>query len=242
MCRRVHEFVVETEIRPELGVIAKPVEELGVVIDRITIAGVSQERSDRAYRAAASLARTKARRLKRVYLQPVAAMGRRLFSDEPTSFRAMARAGGGGYERLIMVASAMADEATTRRDAFVAVGFGENFPDQLRQAALELRETIDARSAHLGRRTAATLGMMQELSKGRELVRLLDLLVRPWLEEHAPNKVAEWKSLTRFERSAPKEKVGGGGAVDGEAPVGTPIGTSVPTVSATPVTTEAHAA
>ena len=73
-----------------------------------------------------------------------------------------------------------------------------------------LRHSLDARRSHLGRRSAATLGMVQELVIGRELVRLLDALVMPWLEAHSPGQVGEWKTLTRFVRpAAVVEKAGG---------------------------------
>ena len=63
-----------------------------------------------------------------------------------------------------------------------------------------------------------------------ELVRLLDTLVRPWLAEHAPEKVAEWRTLTRFAKATP---------VADETSVAV---TTTPTSTPTPVSTEAHAA
>jgi hypothetical protein len=65
-----------------------------------------------------------------------------------------------------------------------------------------------------------------ELSRGRALVRLLDALVSPWLEENEPDRVAEWQTLTRFVRVAPV--------------VETPVPTPAPTPIAT--TPEVHAA
>ena len=73
----------------------------------------------------------------------------------------------------------MAEEAAEHRASFVAAGFGENFPEQLKQATGELRQAIDVRRAHNGRRSAATLAMQQELATTRKLVRLLDALVMP---------------------------------------------------------------
>jgi hypothetical protein len=164
---------------------------------------VSQERSDRAYRSSASTARMQARRLREVFLRPIVGYGKKLFKDEPSLFRMVTMPGGRGYQRLLTAANAVADVAAERKDAFVAAGFSEDFADQVRNATMVLRETIDARGTHLGHRSGATLGMSQELAKGRELVRLLDTLVRPWLAEHAPEKVAEWKTLTRFAKAAP---------------------------------------
>lgn len=88
--RGVRDFLAVTEIKPELGVIAKHVEELDAVIDRLTADGVSQERSDRARRSMTSAARLQARRQRRVFLQPVAGMGKKLFKNDPTLLRAVA--------------------------------------------------------------------------------------------------------------------------------------------------------
>lgn len=92
---------------------------------------------------------------------------------------------------------------------------------------------IDAKSAHLGHRAAATSGMVKELRKGRNLVQLLDALVGPWLEKNMPERVAEWESLTRFVRVR-----------EAEAAVGPVAGTGTPQgpVPAAPGTGEAHAA
>jgi hypothetical protein len=198
--RGVRDMLVDTEIKPELGTLAKPVETLDDLIKRLTAASVSQDRSARAQRALTSAVQAQARRLRRVYLQPVAEMGKNLAKNDPTLFRAVAMPTGRGHERLIVAANAMADEAEDRRDAFVAAGFGEHFPSLVRQAALEIRQTLDARRVHRGQRATATLSMLEDLAKGRALVRLLDKMVRPWLEEHASEKVGEWKTLTRIAR------------------------------------------
>jgi hypothetical protein len=216
--RRVLAFLAVTEVKPELGIIAKHVEELKGVIEQLIAEMVSQERSDRAYRSSASTARMQARRLREVFLRPVVGYGKKLFKDEPTLFRMLTMPGGRGYQRLITAAYAVADVAAERKDAFVAAGFREDFADQVRKATALLAETIDARGSHLGHRSGATSGMSQELSKGRELVRLLDTLVRPWLAEHAPEKVAEWKTLTRFARATPVADVVAAGATQTSTP------------------------
>jgi hypothetical protein len=91
-----------------------------------------------------------------------------------------------GYERLIAAAQAMAERAAEHRDRFVEAGFGETFVDQVKHAALELQKTIDAKAAHFGHRAAATSGMVQELSRGRALVRLLDALSSGLTKSRAP--------------------------------------------------------
>ena len=50
---------------------------------------------------------------------------------------------------------------------------------------------------------AVTEGLPEERARGRDLVRLLDAMVGSWLEDHMQDRVAEWKTLTRFVRVAP---------------------------------------
>ena len=85
---------------------------------------------------------------------------------------------------MIAAGISMAQHAEGRRDRFVAAGFGEDFVDQLKQAAVDLQRAVDVTSAQLGHRAAATSGMLQELARGRDLVRLLDAMVGSWLEDH----------------------------------------------------------
>jgi hypothetical protein len=131
-----------------------------------------------------------------------------------------------GYERLIAAGPAMAERAAEHRARFVAAGFDETFVDQLKQAALDLQKAVDVKRAHVAHRAGATSGMSQQLAHGRDLVRLLDAMVGPWLEENAPDRVAEWQSVTRFVRVAP--------------PAETPVVTPVP--APTPTTPEVRAA
>jgi hypothetical protein len=67
---------VVNEITPELGDISRSLDDLKGVVVSLTAHGVSQERSDRAYRSMTSLARAQARKLRLVYLKPVARVGR----------------------------------------------------------------------------------------------------------------------------------------------------------------------
>lgn len=228
--RRVRDFLAVTEVTPPLGAIAKHVEELDGVIARLSAHAVGQDASNRGYHSAALLARQKSRRLRKAYLLPVALMGKTLFRNDPALRYDLAMPDGQGYERLIAAGISMAQHAEGRRDRFVAAGFGEDFVDQLKQAALDLQRAVDLTSAQLGHRAAATSGMLQELARGRDLVRLLDAMVGSWLEDHMQDRVAEWKTLTRFVRVAPP--------VEAVEAVGT---TPTPTTT-TPTTPERHAA
>ena len=152
-----------------------------------------------------------------MYLKPASQMRRKLLRNDPSASEFVVRSSHRAYNRLITTALAMADEAAARRAVFVEAGFAENFPELLREAAEALRQSRAVRRSYVGRRAGATHEMMRDLVAGRELVRLLDALVTPWLRAHAPGKVGEWKSLTRFVRSAPVVKPEGGVGGEGGA-------------------------
>ena len=80
--------------------------------------------------------------------------------------------------------------------------------DSLRKATNTFRDTLTNRSLDLARRSAATAGMLSELSRGRDLVRLLDLMLAPRLVGE-PENLAEWRSIVRFVRSATITTEGG---------------------------------
>ena len=64
--------------------------------------------------------------------------------------------------------------------------------------------------------------MLQELTRGRDLLRLLDIMVVPRLRGQS-DQLAEWRSITRFMRKGVVEVVPGGEG--GTAPSeGTPSG------------------
>ncbi|MFN8583416.1 MAG: hypothetical protein U0163_20875 [Gemmatimonadaceae bacterium] len=90
--------------------------------------------------------------------------------------------------------------------------------------------------------------MLDELSRGRDLVRVLDDLVRPVLRK-SPDRIAEWKTVSRFarltraEEAAPEPPGTPGTPPPVVPPVVPPATTAVPVVvtPSTPVAAEGGA-
>ncbi|MBK6844303.1 MAG: hypothetical protein IPG88_18705 [Gemmatimonadetes bacterium] len=109
---------------------------------------------------------------------------------------------------MIQAANAFAERVEEFKDRFAARGLAEDLVDRLRKATNTFRDTLTNRSLDLARRSAATAGMLSELSRGRDLVRLLDLMLAPRLVGE-PENLAEWRSIVRFVRSATITTEGG---------------------------------
>ena len=79
------------------------------------------------------------------------------------------------------------------------VGFADDFLERLKNGASDLRAALDEKGAHYGKRSAASAGMVEELSRSKELMRVLDDMVSPGLRG-TPDRLAEWRTLSRFAR------------------------------------------
>jgi hypothetical protein len=222
--RRVRDFLATTELSPPLESVAKQVEELGGVVDRLASHAMEQDASDRASRSLTQVAHEQARTLRRDFLRPVAWLSRVLFPSDEAVRQSLAMPLARDYEGLIAAAEAMTARAAEHSERFVAAGFNAEFVDRLKRAALDLRKMLDQEGAHLGHRSAATARMEEEIVRGRDLVRYIDALVTPQLEA-TPDRLAEWRTIARIARAT----------ADSPAP------TPVPTLP-NQTTPEAHAA
>ncbi len=199
--RRAHDFLAANPTPGTFGAVSKQVEGLGQSVDRLAAHAVDQDESDRAYRGSANGAQQQARLLRGNFMRPVARTAKSIFPDDAALRRSLALPKERGYEHLIAAAGAMAGRAEEHKDRFVEAGFSDDFVERLRKAASDLRAALDAKGTHFGKRSAATAGMRQELARGRDLVRVLDDMVRPALQA-TPIRLAEWRTLSRFIRSA----------------------------------------
>jgi hypothetical protein len=197
--RRAHEFLAASDVTAALGPITKHVEALGQQVDRLATHAVDQYENERGYRASAGAARAKVRTLKTELMRPIARMSQSLFPDDAELRQALAMPKNRGYEKLLAAALAMAGRAAEHKARFVQVGFAEDFLDRLKNGASDLRAALDEKGAHYGKRSAATAGMLQELSRSKELMRVLDDMVTPGLRA-TPDRLAEWRTLSRFAR------------------------------------------
>lgn len=204
--RRVRDFLITRNIPVAIGTISQQVEELTAVINRMSSHAVEQESRFRAAKAATKSKERLMRQLTEEYMRPISRVAPSLFRNNAELRQALLMPRFRDHERLLASAYAMADRVSPFAEQFVAKGFVPDFVERLRKAADAFKESIDGRSLDVGRRAASTAGQLEELRRGRELVRLLDAMVWPRLAEE-PDLAAEWASLTRFRPSSGGEPV-----------------------------------
>ncbi|MFN8570834.1 MAG: hypothetical protein U0132_02180 [Gemmatimonadaceae bacterium] len=220
--RRAHDFLVDLEVTPTLGSIKKHVDALGASVDRLAAHAVDQDENQRAFRAAATSARELARSLRIECMRPIARISQTLFPNDAALRQSLRMPQVLDYEGLIAAALSMAGRAQEHKDRFVSAGFEEDFVDRLKKAAAALRDALDVKGSYFGKRTASTRGVLNELARGRQMVRVLDDMVSLGLRA-TPERLARWKALSRFVRaSAPTVT-----ADEGSSPAGAPTGSAV---------------
>ncbi len=237
--RRAFEFLVAKLVTAGLGSITKHVEILGQIVDRLATHAVEQGIHERGHRASARAAQEQSRALMVEFMRPVARRARSLFPDDPKIREALTLPKVKSYEKVIAGALAMADRAEEHKVRFVQAGFDEDFVDRLRKAATDLRVSLDEKGVHLGKRSAASAGMLEELGRGKDLLRVLDDMVAAGMRA-TPDRLAEWRTLTRFVRPSPAKEESTRpppvGTPNGSTPVG-PEGTPAATTAEPPVVT-----
>jgi len=235
--RRAHSFLMAREFTAALGELKPHVEALAVLVARLEQHAMEQDNRERSARAGTDAKRALARALRQEYLRPIAQVANRLFVNDATIRAAFRVVGVRDDEGLLQAASGIIERATEYQSRFVAAGLASDFVERVRKATDSLRGAMLTRALDLGRRSAASAGMLEELSRGRELVRLLDTMLAPRLASQK-DQLAEWRTITRFLRKGVKE----------ETTTGTPgtTGTTPPTSTTsgvtTPATTEVRAA
>jgi hypothetical protein len=146
--------------------------------------------------------------LRAVHMQPIAKMARALLRDVPGLERALRLPDTHvSTELLLQAAEAMADAAAPHSATLVRHGLPATFLDEFREAIAAVRETVDSRSAQRVSRVGATVGVRQELRRGRKAVQLLDAVVGRSLAGD-PSRLAEWRRAMRVGQ----EGVGGSAA------------------------------
>jgi hypothetical protein len=180
------------------GTIERLVEQLTGVVTRLEMLAREQGARTSMAQAGTALKRELVARLRWEYLRPISQAAKALFPFDHALLRTFAMPRARDYEGTIVAAEAMAQNAATHRELFVKVGFPRDFVESLQNAAQELRLGVDARAANFGKRSASTAGIRQEYARGRDIVRLLDAMVAPRLRAD-PERLAEWRSLSRFE-------------------------------------------
>lgn len=199
--RRAHAFLAGRDISAALGDVKPHVEALDGIVVRLEQFATEQGTRESSARAATDAKRELAKGLRREYLRPIAQVARRLFGDDAQLRSAFRVPAARDDEGLIQACNAFASRVEEHKTKFIGRGLAADVVDRLHKATDTFRDALVSRSLDLARRSAATAGMVSELSRGRDLVRLLDLMLVPRLASQ-PDQLAEWRSIARFLREA----------------------------------------
>ena len=102
-------------------------------------------------------------------------------------------------ETLASLAYGMAQAAAPFSAAFIAAGLPQDFVAQLTGAADAMVAAINEHTQSRGKRGGATMGLKEELSKGRKIVHVLDAFVKSALKDDPP-LLANWNMVKRVQR------------------------------------------
>jgi hypothetical protein len=133
---------------------------------------------------------------------------------------------------LIRQAREMAEAVTPYRQLLHEAGMPADFIERLLDSVAELEKVSGAKLGHFAKRVGATENIDTEFETLKVELNMVDSLVLSALEDH-PEKLGEWRTLTKGVRSAFREVSRSLGVVEGtEAPpAGTPSAPAAPALS-----------
>lgn len=199
--RRAYAFLGAQDVRIALGDLGPHVAALQHIIAQLEAHVTEQEARASGARAAAANRQQRLRELRREFLRPIAHMSRTLLGHDPAVRRAFRLPRSRGAEGLLQAANAFIEIAEQHAEAFVSQGLAPDFVERMKSAVDTFREVHVTREMELARRTAATVGQRAMVTKGRALITLIDLMLAPRLEGDRA-RLAEWKSVAHFTRTA----------------------------------------
>lgn len=203
--RRAHAFLDGKAISAAIGELAPHVEALSAVIARLEAFAAEQGARESAARAATEIKRELARELRGEFLRPIALVARRLFANDPEIRAAFSVPASRDDEGLLQASRAFAERMGDFQEKFAARGFTADVIERLRATSDAMRDQLTDQALERARRVAATAGLLAELSRGRDLLRLLDLMLSPRLA-YRPEQLAEWRSISRVMRRAKRSE------------------------------------
>ena len=222
--RTAHAFLSARSYTAAMGELKPQVEALAAIVARIGEQATVQDASASAAQAATAAKRSMAAALRLEYLRPIARIARTLFPDDVELRQSFLKEPPRDDEGLIQLASAFAERAEQYKELFVARGLAPDFVERLKKAVEELRAILVARGQEQARRASASVALVEELSRGRDQVRLVDATLAPRLASR-PEQLAEWRKITRFARTRAGAEESGTPSVPSEPGMSTGAGT-----------------
>jgi hypothetical protein len=235
--RRVRDFLIGNDIKSDVAELTGLRQELDDVLGQLTASAAAQSAITKQSRVQT----TEIRRLRSVlrdkHLKPIVRMSRTMKLEiNGTNITFVLPDFRVNLERLAQAADAMVTALKVVGPQFVARGFAADFVEQLSTATKALRDAVDQRSAQFSRRTGATAAMEEQESRLVQLVRVIDPLVRPVIQNNA-ELLATWSNVVALPR-LPKQAAG---VVPTSAPAA-PAPTAASTTPATPPTVSGETA
>ena len=199
--RRVRDFLVEHVLRSDLVELTAFRQLLDQLVEQLTANAAAQE----AITKQALVQTTENKRLRaslrEAHLKPIVRMSRTMKLEiNGTDITFTLPEFDLDYERLAAAADAMVTGLKVLGPQFIARGFASNLVEQLSNTTQAFREAIDQRSSQVARRTGTTAAIQRDTNHVIQLVRLIDTLVRPVIEND-PELLAVWKSVVALPRS-----------------------------------------
>lgn len=221
--RRVRDFLAGNEVKSDVAELTGLRQELDDALGQLTVSAAAQAAITKQSRVQTTEIQRLRSALRDKHLKPIVRLSATMKLEiNGTDITFVLPAFKVNSERLAQAADAMVTALKVVGPQFVARGFAPNFVDQLSAATKALRDAIDQRSAQFARRTGTTAAMEAQEIRLVQLVRVIDPLVRPVIQNNA-ELLAVWNNVVSVPR-LPKQA---GGVVT----------TPAPTVASTPPAT-----
>jgi hypothetical protein len=199
--KRILELLEGMEVTTAFGTVRTYVETLAAIAARISEFAATQIASINAAKAGTERAREASRVLRDGFMRPVSKLGRSLFPNDPAIRKELRLPRRHDHQGVIAAGNAMAKLATVHKELFIKAGFAENFVELVSKGVTDFEKALAERDTHQGNRAAASAGLLGEITRGRDVVGLLDSLLRHhWAKE--PDRLAKWRSFSRFIRKS----------------------------------------
>jgi hypothetical protein len=234
--RRVRDFLVEREIKSEVAELTPLRTELDDAIGQLTADAATQEAITKQSRVQTREINRLRTTIREKQIKPIVRLSRTMKLQIPNPEQTFVLPDINiDNERLAAAADAMVTALNTVGPQFVARGFAADFVDRLSTTTRALRAAIDQRAQQVSRRTGTTAAMLEHETRVIQLVRVIDTLVRPVIQNN-PELLAAWDNVVAL----PRPSKPAGGAAAPSAGAAHPAGGTSPVV--TPTTTSSAAA
>lgn len=199
--RGVRDFFGERAIKANIAELTTLTKELDDAVGQLTAGAAAQE----AITKQARVQTTEIKRLRealRNTLKPIVRMSRTMKLEiNGTEITFVLPNYTIDSERLAAAADAMVTALGTFGPQFVARGLAADFVEQVSSATKALRDAIDARVAQVSRRTGTTATMLEDENQVVRLVRLIDTVIRPVIQND-PGQLAAWDNVVTFRQTS----------------------------------------